>query len=80
MSHKVSDLSECHQLHLASTICAYADKVEENKIIFAYNEIDTLPSLESEYKGISLPSEQQPVPRHRRSGIDFGKAIRIVQC
>ena len=75
MSHKVSNL-ECHQFVI--TIRAYADKVEDHKIIFAYNDIDPLPSLESEYKGISLPLEQQLISRHRRSGIVFGKAIRIV--
>ena len=52
MSHKVSSL-ECHQFVI--TIRAYANKVEDHKIIFAYNDIDPPPLLESEDKGISLP-------------------------
>lgn len=50
MSYNVSNL-ECHQL--AITIRANSDKVEDHKIIFAYNDIDPIPSLESEYKGTS---------------------------
>ena len=49
LSYKVSN-SECHQCVIV--IRAYAAQVEDHKLFFAYNDIDPVPSLESEYNGI----------------------------